>query len=191
MNAVRLAAAALLMAGAYAYWSRPEEEAGQVSRVEDITDAVSETVGAFLGVDMPSTRYTRALADPANAEIIAMLTRAESKYGIPSGLLVRQAWQESRFNPGAVNARSGAKGLMQFMPATAAEWGVQVFDAASSADGGGRYMQWLYGRLGSWPLALAAYNWGIGNVMRKGTDAAPTETKNYVSQIFADLGLIA
>ena len=78
---------------------------------------------------------------------------------------------------------------MQFMSATAAEWGVDVGSVESSADGAGRYMQWLYGRLGSWSLALAAYNWGIGNVLRKGLGAAPVETRNYVAQIGGELGL--
>ena len=79
---------------------------------------------------------------------------------------------------------------MQFMPATAAEWGVDVTSVESSADGAGRYMKWLYGRLGSWSLALAAYNWGIGNVLRKGMAKAPGETRDYVAQIGADVGLL-
>ena len=73
------------------------------------------------------------------------------------------------------------------MPATAAEWNVNPFDAASAADGAGRYMAWLYSKTGSWTLALAAYNWGIGNVTRKGMDNAPTETRNYVAEINADV----
>lgn len=48
------------------------------------------------------------------------------------------------------------------MPATAAEWGVSVFDPVSSADGAGAVYAMAYGRVGS-ALALAAYNWGIGN----------------------------
>jgi len=135
-----------------------------------------------------SSRYEQALTKPENASIIALLRKAETEHGIPPGLLVRQAWQESRFNPNAVSP-AGAKGLMQFMPATAAEWGVSVFDPASSADGAGRYMAWLYGRTGSWSLALAAYNWGIGNVLKKGMSAAPKETRDYVAEIGGLLGL--
>jgi soluble lytic murein transglycosylase-like protein len=153
-------------------------------------DVVAENVSAFLGVDMGSSRYATAVQNPANAGIIALLTNAEARNGIPAGLLVRQAWQESRFNPSAVNAVSGAKGLMQFMDATANEWGVDVFDPASSAEGAARYMAWLYKKLGSWSLALAAYNWGIGNVMRKGMALAPKETRDYVAQIGADSGLV-
>jgi len=187
MNVIRPFVAVLIAMSAYVLWR--SQDAGQSSGdlITETTDTLSEAVTTYLGIDMFSARYAAALNDPKNAAIIGLLQAAESRNEIPSGLLVRQAWQESRFNPNAVNKSSGAQGLMQFMPATAAEWGVNVFDAASAADGAGRYMAWLYRKLGSWSLALAGYNWGIGNVMRKGMDAAPTETQNYVSQINADV----
>lgn len=183
---------ALLLLGVGAYVAI---KSGAVSvenvgaEVSDWTDALSENVSQYVGVDLGSSRYQKALENPAYAGIIASLRAAETRHGIPSGLLVRQAWQESRFNPAAVSP-VGARGLMQFMPATAAEWGVNVASVESSADGAARYMKWLYGRLGSWSLALAAYNWGIGNVLRKGLAAAPKETQDYVSQIGAESGVL-
>ena len=42
--------------------------------------------------------------------------RAESQYGLPNGLLSTMAYQESRFNPNAVNQESGATGILQFIP---------------------------------------------------------------------------
>ena len=189
MRSATVAAVLLLGVGAYVAVKSGAIQAASVGEgVSDLADGVSETVSQYLGVDMGSSRYAAALQDPAYADIIAILSAAEARYGIPSGLLVRQAWQESRFNPQAVSP-AGAKGLMQFMSATAAEWGVDVGSVESSADGAGRYMQWLYGRLGSRSLALAAYNWGIGNVLRKGLGAAPVETRNYVAQIGGELGL--
>lgn len=193
MNTARVAAALLLLTGACVLLTSRQESGSSESSVggwlSGAADSVAETVEAVTGVSVGNSRYVAALNDPANADIIGLLAGAEAKYGLPAGLLVRQAWQESRFNPSAVNAWSGAKGLMQFMPATAAEWGVSVFDPASSADGAARYMVWLYNKLGSWSLALAAYNWGIGNVMRKGMAAAPKETRDYVAQIGADTGV--
>lgn len=47
----------------------------------------------------------------------------------------------------------------------------------------------LYRQTGDWAQALAAYNWGIGNVRRKGLAAAPAETRNYYAGILADIGL--
>lgn len=190
MSAAKIAAAVLLVGGAYVVWQRSqsEDESTAVDVLMDAADSVTEAVGAYVGVEMNSSRYSRALESQENAGIIAILNAAENRHGIPSGLLVRQAWQESRFNPAAVSP-VGARGLMQFMPATAKEWGVDVASPESSADGAGRYMAWLYGRTGSWSLALAAYNWGIGNVLRKGMIAAPKETKDYVAQIGADTGV--
>jgi soluble lytic murein transglycosylase-like protein len=114
---------------------------------------------------------------------------AEARYGLPRNLLARQLWQESRYNAAAVNAYSGAQGIAQFMPATAAEFGIDPFNALQAIDAAGRYMAQLYQSTGTWLLALAAYNWGIGNVLRKGIARAPTETKNYYSQILADIGM--
>lgn len=184
-----IAAAGLLAYGAWELSRQveaPADETGDWLSTAD--DVLSSTVTSYLGFEMTSRRYEAAVTNPNNAAIVGLLRAAETRYGIPDNLLVRQAWQESRFNPRAVSP-VGAQGLMQFMPATAKEWGVNAFDPASSADGAGRYMKWLYGRTGSWPLALAAYNWGIGNVLKKGMAAAPTETRNYVAQIGADTGL--
>ena len=44
-------------------------------------------------------------------------------------------------------------------------------------------------QFGNWADALAAYNWGPGNVKKKGSAAAPVETQNYFGQILADLGI--
>lgn len=190
MSTAKIAAALLLVGGAYVVWQRSngEMDFSPVDVLGDAADSVTEAIGAYSGVEMNSGRYQRALENPENAGIIAVLGAAEQRYGIPSGLLVRQAWQESRFNPAAVSP-VGARGLMQFMPATAKEWGVDVASPESSADGAGRYMAWLYSKTGSWSLALAAYNWGIGNVLRKGLTAAPKETRDYVAQIGADTGV--
>ncbi len=102
----------------------------------------------------------------------------------------RQIRRESDFNPRAVSSE-GAKGLMQFMPATweeQANKGTDPFDAEASIMTGCKYMRWLEKSLGSLPLALAAYNCGIGRVraaMAKSLSGGipgslPEETKEYV-----------
>lgn len=123
------------------------------------------------------------------AQYLQSIRNAESKYSLPRNLLARQLWQESRYDPTIVNRYSGAQGIAQFMPATADSFGIDPFNAAQAIDAAGKYMRQLYGQVGSWLLALAAYNWGIGNVLRKGIGKAPTETKNYYSQILADIGM--
>lgn len=121
------------------------------------------------------------------------IDQAEKLNGIPSGMLGRLLYQESRFRAeiisGKLKSSTGATGIAQFMPATAAELGVNPYDAFSSIAGAGRYLAKLYKSLGTWDKALAAYNWGIGNVRRKGLAEAPKETRDYISQIMSDLGL--
>lgn len=115
------------------------------------------------------------------------IVAAGKQYGQDPGLLARQLRQESGFNPYAVSA-TGAAGLGQFEPATAKQYGVDVNDPTSSIMGTARYMRDLQARFGNEGLALAAYNWGPGNVskwLRNGADPAkmPSETRNYVSSI--------
>ncbi len=122
----------------------------------------------------------------AGQQYDAAFQQAEERYSLPAGLLSRIAYQESRYDPAAVS-QAGALGLMQFMPGTAADYGIDPLDPYQSIDATGRYLRWLFGRLGSWRLALAAYNFGIGNVERG--RSWPAETVAYVSDISKDVGL--
>lgn len=125
--------------------------------------------------------------DPRGNKYDALFAAAEHKYFLPEGLLRRMAYQESRFDREAVSP-VGAVGLMQFMPATAAEYGIDPRDAAQSINAAGAYMARLYKITGTWSKALAAYNWGVGNVQRKGMERAPAETVAYAAMA-QDLGL--
>ncbi len=88
----------------------------------------------------------------------AMATAASGKYGIPPGLLEDQLQGESSFNPGASNnVGLGHKGIGQFDPPTAAAYGVDVNDPASSIDGAARYMADLHTKSGSWTGAMRGY----------------------------------
>lgn len=121
----------------------------------------------------------------------AQISSVESAQGIPPNLLGRQLYQESAYRPevinGSVRSAAGAIGIAQFMPATAADLGIDPTNPTQSIAAAGRYLRSLYNQTGSWQLALAAYNWGIGNVLRQGIGAAPAETRNYVAQITADV----
>jgi soluble lytic murein transglycosylase-like protein len=97
------------------------------------------------------------------------------KYGLDWRLMVEQCFRESRFDPLAVGAASDM-GLMQIVPATWDEWAPKVgvydpFDPESNITVAGAYLAWLGEQLAKaghpepyW--VLAAYNWGIGNVLR-------------------------
>lgn len=91
---------------------------------------------------------------------------------------------ESNFRPDAVSS-AGAQGLMQLMPATARELEVtDSFDPQQNLLGGSRYLKQLLNKYdGDLDHALAAYNWGPGNVDRKGLGQMPQETRDYLVKV--------
>ncbi len=132
-------------------------------------------------------------------EMIQQVLREEK---VPQDLIY-QAVAESGFKPQALNARSGAAGMWQFMPysmngMTRNAWFDERFDPVKSTHAYARYIKELYNQFGDWYLAMAAYDWGPGNVQRAvqrtgyadfwelyRRNALPTETKNYVPIILA------
>jgi Transglycosylase SLT domain len=89
------------------------------------------------------------------------LLEAAAKHEVDAKLLWVIAYLETRFNPRAISPK-GARGMMQFMPATAARWGLQnPHDPASAITAAAQYLRYLQGRFGERPdLLLAAYNAG-------------------------------
>jgi len=132
----------------------------------------------------------------------AMIQRVLAEEGVPQDLIYL-AVAESGFQPHAVNRRSRAGGMWQFMPH--GDYGLarniyvdERFDPEKSTRAYGRYMKFLYDELGDWYLAMAAYDHGAGNMQRavQRTGYAdfwelyqrhelPRETGNYVPEILA------
>ena len=109
---------------------------------------------------------------------------AAATYGVDAALIRAVITTESAFDPLAVST-AGALGLMQLMPALAAELGVtDVFDARQNIMAGTRYLaDLLYVHGGNVPLALASYNAGPGAVARYGGIPPFEETQTYVRRI--------
>lgn len=111
-----------------------------------------------------------------------MIERQSSQLGVNSDLVRAVVRQESGGNPRAVS-RAGAVGLMQLMPDTARQLGVDPYDPEENLQGGIRYLRDMASQFQSVDQALAAYNAGPGAVRRYGGTPPYQETQNYVQSI--------
>jgi membrane-bound lytic murein transglycosylase D len=133
----------------------------------------------------------------------AMIQRVMAEEGVPQDLIYL-AVAESGFNPRAMNARSHAGGMWQFMPndkfygLARTAYVDERFDPEKSTRAYARYMKFIYNQLGDWYLSMAGYDWGTGRIQQavQKTGYAdfwelykrnnlPAETKNYVPEILA------
>jgi soluble lytic murein transglycosylase-like protein len=109
---------------------------------------------------------------------------ASAEYGVDQAFLRAIIHAESAFNPHAMSLK-GAQGLMQLMPSTANDMGVNdAFDAEQNIRGGARYLAFLLKTFhGSERLAAAAYNAGPGAVQRYSGVPPYAETRVYVARV--------
>ena len=146
-----------------------------------IAAGIGEAIDAELGGDLQS-----GPARPLSREAVCYLMREVAiENELPGPLFTRLIWQESKFKPNAVS-HVGAKGIAQFMPATAAERGLEdPFDPIQALPASGAFLRELTFQFGNFGLAAAAYNGGPGRVGKwlKGQGGLPAETRNYVIQI--------
>jgi hypothetical protein len=118
----------------------------------------------------------------------APLLRAAARWSVSAALLAAQLMAESNFNPFATSP-AGAEGIAQFIPSTAASYGLaDPFDPVEAIDAQAHLMHDLISSLGSPRLALAAYNAGPGAVEACSCVPSIPETTAYVSRILALLG---
>lgn len=127
-----------------------------------------------------------AVADKPGASPREIVVKAAEKYGLPAALLDVMARIESGYRVDAVSPK-GALGLMQLMPATAAELGADPLDPEQNADAGARYLRELLERYNySAHRALAAYNAGPGAVDKYRGVPPFAETRTYVDRVLGE-----
>jgi soluble lytic murein transglycosylase-like protein len=121
---------------------------------------------------------------PATIAYNDAIAEAAQQYKLDPDLIRAIIRAESAFNPFAVSS-AGAQGLMQLMPAVAAELDVlDPFDPRQNIFGGARYLRWLLDKNnGNLNLAVASYNAGPGAVDRYNGIPPYRETRNYVKKV--------
>jgi soluble lytic murein transglycosylase-like protein len=127
--------------------------------------------------------------------ITDQITQTAQAEGVDPALALEVAIAESNLNPNAVSP-AGAIGVFQLMPATATALGVDPRNVTQNIQGGIAYLKQMLDQFGGdVSAALAAYNWGPGNVASaiasyasNWLQAAPAETQSYVSKILNALG---
>jgi membrane-bound lytic murein transglycosylase D len=169
----------------------------------DLPLVVNEYVAGWINAFEGPRRGTLKRSLERAGKYKEMISKILRDNGVPQDLIY-QAVAESGFQPQALNPRSGAGGMWQFMPFAGA-YGLERngyfderFDPEKSTEAYAKYMKFLYRQTGDWYLAMASYDWGLGHVQhavsRTGYadfwelyrhNALPTETKNYVPGILA------
>ena len=123
---------------------------------------------------------------PGSAALFAGL---EKKYGLPPGLL-DSIWVQESSRGKHMLSPAGAKGHFGLMDATAKEYGVQDPNNLEQSAGGAaaKLSRLLKSYGGNLDLALAAYNWGEGNLGKYTLGNAPAETRGYVRDVEGRMG---
>lgn len=149
--------------------------------------------GGPAGVGLPPSGIGRVPIDPA-AEVRAdvpyssLFNAAGARYGIPPVVLAGVGYVESRFRLDVVSS-AGAQGMMQFLPGTAAEMGVNPWDPVSAVDGAARYLRDALERFGgSLEMAVGAYNIGPGAMARAGGVLPGSQAETYVQAVMQAAG---
>jgi soluble lytic murein transglycosylase-like protein len=178
----------VVLGGSLAAWLYLRSRDGELVDALDFVSVTAKKIGGAIAGWLSKV-------PPALEPLFASATRA---YGLPRRLLEAVAYRESRFRPeiisGALPSSAGAIGVMQIVP----KWHPSIGDAGARDPSkaipyAAKYLRDLYGQFGSWPLALAAYNWGPGNLQKhlaaaKGPELWPAETRTYVAEIIANAG---
>lgn len=122
-------------------------------------------------------------------EVRRQITAAAAEMSLDPKLVEAVAWRESRFRQSARSKR-GATGVMQLMPGTARDLGVDATDMVQNVRGGALYLRQMLSQFGGdVRLALAAYNAGPGAVRKHGGVPPYAETQDYVTAILGRMAV--
>jgi hypothetical protein len=163
------------------YIEFPQE---QIASIEWVPDPPPEPVAPPVGPPEVAPKPAPTEAKLTQADLHQMLVSAGNAHNVDKDLLASVVKAESNGNVHAVSPK-GAQGLMQLMPSTAADLGVQdTFRPEDNVRGGSAYLDWLLKRYNdNVALALAAYNAGPAAVDKYHGMPPYRETKLYVARV--------
>jgi soluble lytic murein transglycosylase-like protein len=146
--------------------------------------SAANEVRTLLNANTAPGTTTKAADLVTGGQIDDAIEQAAARHNVDPNLVRAVIKVESNFNPRAVSPK-GAMGLMQLMPVTARRLNVtNPFDPAQNVDAGVRHLKQLLNNFGGdVRLTLAAYNAGVGAVMRSSGVPPYSETRNYVKRI--------
>lgn len=184
----------LILAGAVAYVIYQNMQTPASDQTDSAVSFSSDPLASIGDAIVSSTiGWKNAGSGP---QWIDALNAAEVEHGIPADLLARIAYQESHFRDdiitGATASPAGALGMMQLMPNYFASVRVaRPFtddDVLAQIEEAAGLLASNYQTLKTWPLAVAAYNAGVGTIQKGNASAAnKAATANYVAAIIADI----
>lgn len=152
-----------------------------------ISDGGEVTVAGETSPPPPSVAAPSQTLQSLPPVLAGALARAAASAALADELVAAIAWVESRYQGGA-RSPAGAIGVMQLMPPTARDLGVDPHDPAANLRGGAAYLRFLLDHFdGDLVKAIAAYNAGLGAVDRhRGIPPYP-ETRRYVAAVLGRL----
>jgi soluble lytic murein transglycosylase-like protein len=168
-----------------------QEMQGQQS-FSQVYQSMMQTGGGKVNYDQMQMGFNPSMSAAASStgsenQYDQYINASAKKYGVDPNLIKGMIKQESGFNQNAVS-HCGAQGLMQLMPDTARELGVQdAFNPAQNIDGGAKYIRKMLDMFdGDLKKAVAAYNAGPGNVQKHNGIPPIEETQNYVVKVLGN-----
>jgi soluble lytic murein transglycosylase-like protein len=170
------------------------EEMNELERLKRENWAINNPGVPYPEVAQHAQSVKRPQATQSGAALLGWLqpklAKLEALYQLPEGLLRGVMLAESSGDQFAVSG-AGAKGPFQFMPGTAKDMGLHgndVFDPEKSAVAAAKYLaQLMRMNGGDLDKTLASYNWGIGNVQKRGMALMPEETRNYIPRVRSNM----
>jgi membrane-bound lytic murein transglycosylase D len=178
----------------------------ELNVTSDLPLVINDQVAGYINVFSNSESFRKHMAASLQrvGKYRGLIQNVLKEEGVPQDIIYL-AVAESGFQPQVVNAKSGAGGMWQFMTFTGTQYGLTRngyfdyrFDPEKSSRAYAKYIKALYAQFGDWYLAMAAYDWGPGNIQKAVSrtgyadywelyrrNAMPKETRAYVPQILA------